>query len=287
MAGGRQVTGTSWQGVRQVTGTRWQGARVVFDQGNGPALVVVQGLHGRWEWTRPALRQLSARCRTISYSLCGDIGSQRRIDGSIGFDNYVEQLDDILNRAGLQRAAICGVSFGGFVAVHYAALRRERVSALILASAPGPGFQPNSQQARWLARPWVSTPGFVVSAPLRLWPELTASFPAVGRRIGFLVRQGVRCATAPMLPPLMSSRIRTAAAVDFEADCRLIEIPTLVVTGEEGLDRVVPVASTRRYTSLIAGAQHKTLARTGHMGVLTQPAEFADIVSEFVHAHHP
>lgn len=259
---------------------------MLFDQGNGPPLVVVQGVQGRWEWTRPALQRLSARCRTISYSLCGDIGSKRRFEAARGFDNYVQQLDEILDRAGVSRAAICGLSFGGFVAVHYAAMHPERVSALILASAPGPGFQPNPQQARWLARPWLSTPAFVINAPVRVWPELTASFPAVSRRIGFLVRQGVRCAASPMVPPLMASRLRVAATVDFEIDCQQISRPTLVLAGEDGLDRVVPVESTRRYASLIGGAQFRTLPRTGHMGVLTRPSAFADIVSEFVHAHH-
>ena len=28
----------------------------MFDQGSGPPVVVVQGVHGRWEWTAPALR---------------------------------------------------------------------------------------------------------------------------------------------------------------------------------------------------------------------------------------
>jgi hypothetical protein len=44
--------------------------------------------------------------------------------------------------------------------------------------------------------------------------------------------------------------------------------------------------STRAYASLIGGAEYRTLRRTGHLGVLTQPAAFADIVSGFVHAHH-
>jgi pimeloyl-ACP methyl ester carboxylesterase len=259
----------------------------MFDRGSGPPLIVVPGLQGRWEWAKPALTQLAAKCRTISYSLCGDLGSRRRIDRALGFDNYVRQLDEVFDQAGVERAVLCGVSFGGFVALRYAALRPNRVSGLILASAPGPGWQPNPQQSRWLARPWWSAPAFVLSSPLRLWPELTAAFPAVGHRVGFMARQGIRCAAAPMIPSLMASRIRAAADVDFENDCRCIAMPTLVLTGEEELDRVVPVASTRRYAALIPRAEYQTVRRTGHMGLLTQPGAFAEIVSGFVHAHHP
>lgn len=258
----------------------------MFDNGTGPPLVVIPGLQGRWEWTMPALSRLACDCRTLSYSLCGDLGSGRRLDETLGFENYVRQLDQVLDEAGVERAAICGVSFGGLVAVRYAALRPERVSALVLASAPAPGWQPNPQQSRWLSRPWLSAPAFVLSSPARVWPEISAALPAWPTRLRFFVTQGLRCAAAPMIPGLMASRIRCAAAVDFFSDCGRIGVPTLVLSGEEGLDRVVPVNSTRSYASLIPGAEYRMLPRTGHMGLLTQPNLFAEIVSGFVHAHH-
>ena len=258
----------------------------IFDRGNGPPVVVVPGLQGRWEWARPALQRLASTCRAISYSLSGDFGSGRRIGRDLGFDDYVHQLDEVFATAGLTRAVLCGVSFGGFVALHYAALHPDRVSALILASAPGPGWRPNSQQAGWIARPWWSLPAFVFTSPLRVWPEVSAALPAVRNRVGFFARQGMRCLTAPIIPSLMAARIREAANVDFAADCRRVAVPTLVLTGEEDLDRVVPVGSTRAYTTLIPRAEYRTMPRTGHMGVLTQPSVFADVVSGFAHAHH-
>jgi pimeloyl-ACP methyl ester carboxylesterase len=257
-----------------------------FDRGSGPPVVVVPGLQGRWEWATPALDRLASTCRAISYSLSGDIGSGRTLGRELGFENYVRQLEDVFDTAGVTRGVLCGVSFGGCVALHYAALHPERVSALILASAPGPGWQPNPQQARWIARPWWSVPAFVLSSPLRVWPEVSASFPAVRKRFGFFARQGIRCLTAPMIPSLMAARIRETAHVDFEADCRRVTVPTLVLTGEEDLDRVVPVGSTRAYAALIPRAEHRMIVNTGHMGLLTQPSVFADVVSGFAHAHH-
>lgn len=257
----------------------------MFDEGSGPPVLVVQGLHGRWEWMTPALRELSRRCRTISYSLCGDFGSGVGIDPELGIENYTRQLDAVMDRAGLERAAICGTSFGGFVAVRYAAERPARVTALVLASAPGPGWEPTAQQARWLSRPWASAPAFVVSAPFRLWPELTAALPSLGSRLAFLARQAVRAAAAPMIPSLMAQRIRQARATDFAPDCARVQAPTLVISGEQALDRVVPVSVTRTYATLIRGAEYVVMERTGHIGVLTQPERFARIVAEFVHAH--
>jgi pimeloyl-ACP methyl ester carboxylesterase len=257
----------------------------MFDRGQGPTLVVVQGVHGRWEWMKPALLELASRCRTISYSLSGDIGSGDQPDPDQGFSNYLRQLDDVIERAGGGPVALCGISFGGFVALRYAATHPDRVTSLVLASSPAPGWTPNPQQARWLARPWMSAPAFVATSPLRVWPEVRASFPTWTSRLGFFIRQGFRSATAPMIPSLMAERIRLAQQSDFAPDCARIRVPTLVLTGEEPLDRVVPVSSTRSFCNLIHDASCRVLEGTGHLGVLTQPSKFATVVGEFVHAH--
>jgi pimeloyl-ACP methyl ester carboxylesterase len=235
---------------------------------------------------KPALRRLSTTCRAISYSLCGDIGSRRRFDPTLGFDNFMRQLDAVLDEAGVRRAAICGISFGGLVALQYAATRPDRVSALVLASAPGPAFRPNAQQARWLAKPWRSVPAFLLTSPLRVWPEIRTAIPRRRGRVAFVLKQSARFAAAPLLPSLMAARMRGAAAVDFCAACRQVQAPALIVSGEEGLDRVVPVSSTQSYERLLPRAEYRLLERTGHMGSLTQPDRFADIVTGFVHAHH-
>jgi pimeloyl-ACP methyl ester carboxylesterase len=258
----------------------------IFDKGHGPAVVVIPGLQGRWEWMEPALRKLSERCRVISYSLSGDFGSGHQLNGSTSFDDYVRQLDDVLSRAGVHSTTVCGISFGGFVALRYAAQRRSRVEGLVLASAPAPGWRPNSQQERWIAKPWLSAPAFVATSPFRLWPEVCAALPTPVARLGFFARQGLRAARAPMIPSLMARRIREAQRLDFKEDCARIEVPTLVLSGEDELDRVVPVNSTRTYASLIRSAEYHVFPRTGHIGVLTQPALFAEMVSGFVHAHH-
>lgn len=256
----------------------------MFDAGEGPPLVVVPGLQGRWEWYEPALWELAGRCRTIAYSLAGDPGSGRAFDPALGFENHLRQLDAVFEQARIDRAAVCGLSFGGLIALQYAATRADRTSALVLVSAPGPGFTPSRQQAQWLSRPWLSAPAFVMTAPIRVWPEVRAAVRKPAGRLAFLARQAVRCAAAPMVPPLMAARMASTAGQDFHEACRHVRAPTLIVTGDDGLDRVVPVASTREYASLIRGAEYRVMTATGHLGLLTQPARFADIVGAFVHA---
>ena len=57
--------------------------------------------------------------------------------------------------------------------------------------------------------------------------------------------------------------------------------PTLILTGEPGLDRVVPVDATRQYARLWPHAEVATIGRTGHLGLTTRPSEFARLVVPF------
>ena len=257
----------------------------MFDQGNGTPLILIPGIQGRWEWMKPTLRELQKRCRAVSYTLCGDPGSGMKFDPAIGFDNYIHQLDHVFEQTGLERAALCGVSYGGFIALRYAATRPERVTSLVFASSPAPGWVPNERQQRYVAHPWRSTPAFVARAPLRLWPEIHAAYDTPRERVAFSVRHAARIVAAPILPAAMASRVTLQQTLDFAPDCDRVEAPTLIVTGEDDLDRIVPAEVTRRYCQLIPGASYTQMKRSGHLGLLTHPEQFADIVTGFINAN--
>lgn len=254
----------------------------IFDQGSGPTVAVVPGVQGRWEWMEPGLEALAAFGRVVSVSLCGEPGSGCALPAGSTFDAHVAQLDDLLDRAGVEAAAVCGVSFGGWVALRYAARRRERVAALILVSAPGPRFRPDRRQARYIRAPWLTMPLFVASASRRLVPEIRAALPDRRERWRFTCAQLARIARAPMAPALMARRVRLALGEDFLADCTRVASPALVVTGEPGLDRVIPAASTREYVEALPGAREAVVPRTGHIGIVTRPAAWASVVGGFV-----
>src|SRR2546423_808767 len=76
----------------------------------------------------------------------------------------------------------------------------------------------------------------------------------------------------------MAKRIELKPGPDLCADCARVTAATLVITGEDALDTVVPVASTAEYARLIPGARHETMDHTGHLGLITQPERFARIV---------
>ena len=256
------------------------------DRGAGVPLVLVPGIQGRWEWMSPAVDALAARCRVISGSLPGDGGSIAGTDPAAGFERYTEWIDALLARVGVRGpVSLCGVSYGGWIALHYAAGRPERVRTLTLVSTPSPSWQPGCRVERYLAAPLLMAPIFALGSCFRLYPELAAAFPSPGARARFIASHLWRVARYPAAPTRMAERARYADHFDFAADCARIAAPTQVVTGEPGLDRVVEVASTREYLRAIPGARYDRLGRTGHMGLVTRPERFADVVMQFVESN--
>lgn len=258
----------------------------MFDKGSGTPLVVVQALQGRWEWTAPLVEELAQSARTITYSLCGEVGSGRAPSSHVGIDEYIAQLRDVMDETGLRAAALCGISFGGVVAAHFAARFPERVTRLVIVSSPGPGWRASAVQAGYAARPWRSLPAFAAGAVRRTAPEILSALDTWRARLGFALRSGATSIRYPSMPHRMAERARLIEGLDLAADCARIAAPTLVITGEPGLDQVVPVESTRRYAELIPNARYVMVEKTGHQGVLTQPRRFAALVSDFIHADH-
>jgi pimeloyl-ACP methyl ester carboxylesterase len=133
-------------------------------------------------------------------------------------------------------------------------------------------------------------PAFVATAPGRLWPEIHAGLGTWRSRLAFTVSHAARVLAAPAIPSVMAGRVTLQQQDDFGPDCARISSPTLIITGEEGLDRIVPVHVTRRYLTLIPGTRHAVLEHTGHLGMLMQPARFAGIIADFAAAgtaHRP
>jgi pimeloyl-ACP methyl ester carboxylesterase len=252
----------------------------MVDQGAGVPVVLVPGIQGRWEWMSPTVEALAARCRVLTFSLCDEPTSEFSCDPDLGFDNYVLQIEQALDCAGVRDAVIVGVSYGGLIAAEFAARYPERVSRLVLASALPPDWTPDRRARFYMRAPLLLSPLFFAGSPGRILPEIRTAIPAAAARRRFLLAHGMRVLRAFLSPARMARRVRWIEAHRFEAPL-LIKAPTLVITGEPLLDRVVPTSTTLRYVSTVRSARHAVLSHTGHLGVITRPDEFADLVTSF------
>jgi pimeloyl-ACP methyl ester carboxylesterase len=253
----------------------------LVDAGSGPPLLLIPGIQGRWEWMKPAVDALSERCRVITFSLVDEPSFAGRYQADDRFECYVRQVTDVMELLELKQAAICGVSFGGAIAAAFAAQHPERTSALVLVSALPPGWRPDARARLYLRAPRLLLPLFMV-ASLRLFPEMVAARGGVASGLSAAVRHGINVLRHMFSPSRMAIRVERLVEAQLDRRVTRIEARTLVIVGEDKLDRVVPPALTREYLSICPRAEAVTLERTGHLGLITRPREFAGLVASFV-----
>jgi pimeloyl-ACP methyl ester carboxylesterase len=246
----------------------------VIDRGSGPPLVLIPGLQGRWEYMRPTVEALAGFFRVITFSLEG-----------ADLDSCARQTADALTRAGIDRAVACGISFGGIIAVRFAARYPSRCAMLVLASPPRPELTLRARHRVYLKAPWIFGPVFLAETPWRVRREVRAAMPDRAARRRFSWNALRTLVGAPVSLTAMASRARLLTTDAIAADCGQITAPTLILTGEPHLDHVVPVEGSGEYARLIPQARRAVLASTGHLGSMTRPHEFAALVHDFVEGH--
>jgi pimeloyl-ACP methyl ester carboxylesterase len=254
----------------------------LIDRGNGDPLILIPGLQGRWEYVRPLVDALTASWRVITFDLCDEPSAEAPFDPAAPLDSLVTQVEAALDHVGLSRAVICGVSFGGIVALRFAARHPRRTMALVLVSTPGPQWHLKRRHEIYARWPLLFGPVFLAETPARLRAELRAAFGEARDRRRFSRAQLRTLVTAPLSVRRMASRARLIAQGDRRAECAAVACPTLVVHGEPALDHVVNVDGTSEYARWIPGAQRAVIGRTGHLGSITRPLALAAILEQFM-----
>ena len=258
----------------------------IIDRGSGTPIVVIPGVQGRWEWMAPAIDALAKQCRVITFSLADEPTSGAVFDERRGFWSYVDQISHVLDALGIEQAAICGVSYGGLIAAAFATRHPRRTASLLLVSALPPGWKPDRRIAFYLRAPRLFTPLFLLGS-VRLYGEMAAAAGGAGRGAWLSAAHAFRALTHMFSPFRMARRARLVSTLDLREELSHVSVPIFIVTGEPQLERVVPVAATLQYAQIWPHAKLATIARTGHLGLTTRPAEFSRLVVPFVESAAP
>jgi pimeloyl-ACP methyl ester carboxylesterase len=99
--------------------------------GEGPPLVLVPGLAGGYGLLGPLARSLSTHFRVITYQLRGEddcFALRRRFDLS----DLANDLAEFIDWHCLERPTVMGVSFGGVLALEFAARYPHRLQQLVI-----------------------------------------------------------------------------------------------------------------------------------------------------------
>jgi pimeloyl-ACP methyl ester carboxylesterase len=121
----------------------------VISAGDGPALVLLHGVGGHAEaWSRNVLR-LGQRFRVLAIDLLWH-GYSAKPPYEPGEDipAYADQIVDLLDAEGIERAHLEGESLGGWIGLWMALHHPDRLDRLVLNTTAGIRFQPGSVPER-------------------------------------------------------------------------------------------------------------------------------------------
>ncbi len=252
----------------------------IIDRGSGTPVVLVPGIQGRWEWMQPAVDALSQRCRVITFSLADEPTSCASFDEASGFDCYLKQITEALDAAGVTSAVICGISYGGLIAAAFAARHPESAQGVVVVSGIPPSWAPDARVRFLMRSPRLLSPVFCVNS-VRLFGEMVAAKEGVMAALSFAFHHVGAVMRNRFSPVLMARRVRLLEGNTLEPELTQLRVPALIITGQAELDRVVPVALTRDYLRLWPHASSTTIERSGHLGSITRPQQFAELVARF------
>ena len=257
----------------------YEGVPIYYeDHGAGEPLLILNGIFmscASWAAFLPAFTEHN---RLLLLDLV-DQGQSGKIDHDYGQQLQEDVVVAFLDHLGLDRVNLCGVSYGGEVAMRVAARHPERVTKLVLSNTTAY----TSQWLRAIGHSWEfamnSHDGHVFFAtciPTVYSPQFyEANHAWIAAREDLFVR-----VFTPAVYDAFARLTRSAENHDERGRLEFITAPTLVLSSE--YDYVTPLENQLELVESITGAAHVVIQGAGHAAMYEKPAEFTALVLGFV-----
>ena len=200
---------------------------------------------------------------------------ERTIPTSIGdFGEYAHDLAFLMDHLGLECPTILGVSFGGAIALEFAALYPHRVGRLIVSGVESRFHRTigSSIARRTLERFPLPRDNAFINQFFHL---LYGAKPEPGPLVDFVVDRIWETDQS-----VMAQRLAQLETFDMADRLWRIDAPTLVLAGAR--DAIVPLDRQRMLAEGIMGARFRIVPDAGHVAFLTHRAEFVREVRRHV-----
>lgn len=234
---------------------------VITGREGGPVVVLSNSLgstHRMWD---AQIGALADRFRVVRYDTRGH-GHSPVPDGPYTIDDLADDVIALLDRLGVERAHLVGLSLGGMTAMRVAARNPERVDRLaVLCTAahlpPATAWEERAAMVR------AQGAGAVAAAVVQRWytPQYLAAHP------------GVRAESEAMVAATPAQGYagccEAIAALDLRDDLAAIIAPTLAIAGADD-----PATPPAKLDEIAAGVKHGRLlvvSDAAHLANAEQP----------------
>jgi len=244
--------------------------------GDGPPAVLLHPFPVNHEFWLPVAEALSTRYRVILPDLRGH-GESSVGEGPATMEKQAADIARVMDDANIARAPLIGVSIGGYALFEFWRKHRARVAALGLFNTKAPADNPEARAARLrvasdaLER---GTETFFASMIPKLFGQTTRETRPD------LVDGALRMMRKMSPQNLAQVQRGMAARPDSVETLRTINVPTLLVTGDE--DLLTGVNEAQLMHQHIAGSQLRVIPKSGHYAPWEQPQDAATLLRQFL-----
>ncbi len=245
-------------------------------EGAGDPLLLLHAFPLNGRMFEPQMVAFSGGRRVVAPDFPG-FGRSPRTPAQPDVRYYAEGVLSLLDRLGLERVVLGGVSMGGYVAFECMRLFPERVSALVLANTRP---DPDSEEARETRKDMalrVAQAGVGVLAEIQmerlLAPATRENDEELVERVRAMILENSPDGAVAALGAMRERPDSTPLLAE-------IGIPTLVVGGEE--DSISSPEVMARMADEIPESRHVSLPRAGHLSNLEAPEEFNAALKGFL-----
>jgi 3-oxoadipate enol-lactonase len=239
-------------------------------RGSGPPVVLLHPFPCHHEFWNPVAAALDSRYRLILPDLRGH-----------GESEIGEGPALMLDAAGIGKAAFVGCSIGGYILFEFWRRFRARVTSLALCDTRPQADTAEGRANRLKAAAAVLEQGTE--------PFIESMIPKLMGRTTVTTRpdlvDGARAMMRKMSAEDISLVLRgMAERPDSVADLKSINVPTLIVIGEE--DVLSTVADGELMRQNIAVSQLKVIPKAGHYAPWEQPEAVGTVLRQFLDSVH-
>lgn len=264
------------------------GAKIAYATiGTGPPLVKAANWlnHLEFDWNSPiwgrSFGAIASRRTFIRYDERGCGLSDWEVK-DLSFEAFVDDLEAVVDKLGLERFPLLGISQGCAVSIEYAVRHPERVSGLILVSGYAAGWKISAspeEQARREAVRALTELGWGTDNPAYRHIFSQTFMPEASSEELAWFDDFQRQTTSPS----NAARFQDAFGdIDVRHRLALVSVPTIVLHSK--YDQRIPLEQGRALASGIPGAQFVPLESRNHILLDSEPAwgVCADAVTRFM-----
>ncbi len=246
------------------------------DIGSRPVALLIHGYMESIESWGEMISLLEPHMGIVAFDLPGH-GISETPTGECSMDYFADLACALLDKEGIEKAAVVGHSMGGYVAASFAVRYPNRCSALVLLNSSPLGDTPERAEAR------MREIKIIESGRKELLTSLNPSrsfapenVKRMAETIDGLTEQAMMTDDQGIVASLRGMMKRH----DYSAELRKLPIPQAAIFGT--CDTFIPEDARNTIMAATPQMKHLILSGTGHQSARENPQKVARIISDII-----